>query len=109
MISTNTSGQTFPGLTLKAWAYVKSDGTLLKGMNVNSASRSGAGLYTVNFTSALSSTEWMLKVQAQQTTDGSGNTYKAGRTNNLTTGVNISVFTGAGVAADNTFYMECWE
>lgn len=58
------------GLTLKAWAHVKSDGTLVKGFNVSSTSRGAAGTYTVNFTTAMTTANFIadLKAYTQQST-----------------------------------------
>lgn len=107
MISTNTSGQTFPGLTLKAWAYVKADGTLLKGFNTSST-RTVLGQYTVTFTAALSTTSNIAKIQANCFGDSAG-IYRAVRLNALTTSVNIQTFNTANTLADNDFYIEVWE
>lgn len=42
-----------PGLSLKAWAQVAANGTLLKAFNVTSITKGATGLYTLNITNAL--------------------------------------------------------
>ena len=42
-----------PGLTLKAWARVKADGTLVRGAGVTSVVANQPGLYTVTLAAAL--------------------------------------------------------
>lgn len=51
-----------PGLNLKAWAYIKADGTLVRGFNVASVARTAQGNYTVNFTAAMSSTAYVCRM-----------------------------------------------
>lgn len=55
-----------PGLNLKAWAYVKADGTLIRGLNVASFTRTGVGAYTVTFTAAMSSTDYVMRMTSQK-------------------------------------------
>lgn len=44
-----------PGMTLKAWAFLKSDGTLLRSFGVASAVRNAAGQYVVTCSTAFAS------------------------------------------------------
>lgn len=107
MISTNQSGQTFPGLTLKAWAHVKSDGTLLKGFNVASVSRGGVGTFTVTYTTAMSTANAMVKIQAQPF--GATRNAFGSRTNQLAASVNITIYNDTSAPSDFDFYVEVWE
>lgn len=63
---TSGSAGGIPGLNLKAWAYVKADGTLIRGFNVASFSRTGTGAYTITFTAAMSSTDYVQRMTSQK-------------------------------------------
>lgn len=52
-----------PGLALKAWALVKSDGTLLKGLGVSASSRTAAGIYSLTFSNPTGS-DYVLMARA---------------------------------------------
>ena len=59
---TSGSAGGIPGLNLKAWAYIRGDGTLIRGFNVASTSRSSAGVYVVSFTAAMSTANYVARV-----------------------------------------------
>lgn len=63
---TSGSAGGLPGLNLKAWAYIKADGTLLKGFNIASTSRGGVGNYTVNFTAAMAGTDYLVRLTSAE-------------------------------------------
>ena len=48
-----------PGLKLKAWAQFSAAGALIKSYNVTSITKGAAGVYTLNFTSALATATYM--------------------------------------------------
>lgn len=50
-----------PGLNLKAWAFVRADGTLIRGMNIASVAKGVAGTYTANFTAAMAGTDYVVR------------------------------------------------
>ncbi|AVS74488.1 hypothetical protein [Paracidovorax cattleyae] len=52
-------------MTLKAWGYFRGDGTLVRGFNVTSVSRTGAGQYTINFTAAMATTAYVARILVQ--------------------------------------------
>lgn len=107
MISTNESGQTFPGLTLKGWAYVRSDGTLQKGFNVASSVKNSVGTYTVTWSVAMSTIEAMAKLQPNPYVQG----YKSmniARNSALTGSIQVLTMTDSALA-DCAFYVEMWE
>ena len=51
-----------PGLSLKAWAQVTSAGVLVRGSNVTSITKGGAGIYTITFTAAMGATTYVWRV-----------------------------------------------
>jgi len=53
MAAVNASSTQFPNGTLQAWAFFKADGTLVRGFNVASVVRNSAGIYTLNFSNAV--------------------------------------------------------
>lgn len=55
-----------PGLNLKAWAYVKADGTLIRGLNVASVVKGGTGNYTFTFTAAMASTDYVARLTTEK-------------------------------------------
>lgn len=59
-ISTGSAGG-IPGLNLKAWAYITAAGALIRGYNVASTSKGATGTYTVNFTVAMSSADYVAR------------------------------------------------
>lgn len=62
MISnSNIVGGALPGLTLKAWAQFKADGTLIRGFNIASVAKGGTGSYTITFTSATATNTYTVR------------------------------------------------
>ena len=59
-LSQGSASSPYVGMTLKAWAYISAAGALLRGFNVTSSSRGSVGVYTVTFTSAMSSTAYLV-------------------------------------------------
>lgn len=55
-----------PGLNLKAWAYVKADGTLIRGLNIASVVKGSTGNYTFTFTAALASTDYVGRITTEK-------------------------------------------
>ena len=49
-------GAALPGMILRAWAFVKADGTLLRGFGVAAASNTSAGNYMLTLAAPLAST-----------------------------------------------------
>lgn len=105
MISTNQSGQTFPGLTLKAWALFLGNGTLIKGFNVASVSRSSAGVYVVTFTAATATATYAVGVKGAVITPTSSQVFPQ-TTASFTVTANAWAF---GAATDQALYVEVWE
>jgi hypothetical protein len=61
MISpSNQVGGALPGLTLKAWAHI-SAGVLVRGFNVTSATKPGAGESVITFTAAMSAANYVVR------------------------------------------------
>jgi hypothetical protein len=54
----------FIGLNLKAWARFAADGTLIGGLNVSSVVRVSAGVYEVNFSTAMGSANYVMRYLA---------------------------------------------
>lgn len=108
MLSTNISGQTFPGLTLKAWAYVRSDWVLIKGFNIASVGHPTTGQYTVVFSSPMNNVAALMKIQVDP---GGGSTagWSARRATWATGQVQVNIYNETGVAIDAAFYIEVWE
>lgn len=105
MISTNQSGQTLPGLTLKAWAQVTAAGTLVKGFNVTSITKGAAGLYTTNFTTNMATATFLNKVQC--TTSSAQPNYV---TNSRAVGTcNYTTKDSTLANVDMDHYIEFWE
>ena len=104
MISTNQSGQTFPGLTLKAWASVTAAGALVKGFNVTSAAKTSSGRYTLTFTAAMATANYQAKFHVGSICKGSGYI-------NTPATVTLAYITcdAAGVDGDAACYTEVWE
>lgn len=59
-VSQGTAGG-IPGLNLKAWAYIKADGTLIRGFNIASSSKTSTGNYTITFTAAMSTADYVAR------------------------------------------------
>lgn len=109
MLSTNTSGQTFPGLTLKAWAVVNAAGTLIKGFNVTSSSMV-TGTCTVNFTTAMATTTYMGKIQAQGKPGGFPAAAQNFVDNGRATGsCAFKIYDSSGAIVNMDVYAEFWE
>lgn len=49
------------GMSLKAWAYVTAAGGLVRGFNVASVAKGAVGAYTISFTAAMSTTEYIVR------------------------------------------------
>jgi hypothetical protein len=62
MLTANSVNGAMPGLTLKAWAQVKADGTLIRNFNVTSITKGSTGGYTVNFTVAMGTSTYIARV-----------------------------------------------
>lgn len=109
MLSTNTSGQTFPGLTLKAWVLMTQAGVIVKSFNVSACTQNATGLGTVTFTAAMGSANYIAKIQAI----GKAGGYPA--TNNsiyITTAagsLGFQLTNVAGAAEPSACYVEVWE
>lgn len=86
-----------PGLNLKAWAYVTAAGALIRGFNVTSVAKGGAGAYTINFTAAMASADFVARFTAAR---AGGVVSVSGLINTATTG-SATVFTClSGAAGD---------
>lgn len=55
-----------PGLNLKAWAYVKADGTLIRGFNIATVVKGGTGNYTFTFSAAMSSADYVGRITTER-------------------------------------------
>jgi hypothetical protein len=55
-----------PGLNLKAWAYVKTDGTLVRSLNVASVVKGSTGNYTFTFTAAMASADYVGRITTEK-------------------------------------------
>ena len=106
MISQVSVGGALPGLALKAWAYVISNGTLIKGFNIASASRSGVGTYVLTYTTATTNAETITRFTIPNFTSSS---YTGARSNSITTGMNVSTYTAGSTPADTAFFVEIYE
>lgn len=58
---TSGSAGGIPGMNLKAWAYVNAAGALVRGYNIASVVKGAAGRVTLNFTAAMSGTEYIAR------------------------------------------------
>lgn len=107
MLSPTINAGTFNGLTLKAWAQVKTDGTLVKSSNVTSVTKGGTGAYQLNFTTAMATTTYMAKVQYMPRAFAAGDgLYFSGA--NTTAALGYITLAG-GAPADTNHYVEVWE
>lgn len=94
-----------PGLNLKAWAYVKADGTLIRGMNVASVVKGGTGNYTFTFTAALSSAEYVARITTERP-----NNYAATLNSRTTAGcLGVIVTANGWTATDSSVLWEFYE
>lgn len=64
-VSSGSAGG-IPGLNLKAWAYVKADGTLIRSLNVASVVKGSTGNYTFTFTAAMSSADYVGRITTEK-------------------------------------------
>lgn len=96
-----------PGLTLKAWAQVKTDGTLVKGSGVASVTKGVTGAYTVTLSSALAQAFATCRVSCVQTNNGGiSGTASAGAL--TTTLIQLVTLSGATLT-DMSFFLEVYE
>ena len=89
-VSQGSGGAGVPGTTLKAWAKVTAGGALVEGFNVASASKTGAGAYSINFATAMAAGAYYCRATASGASNADVNFLKlassstAGRADVLT-------------------------
>jgi hypothetical protein len=107
MLSQINYSAKYPGLTLKAWAQVKGDGTLIKAYNVTSITKGGTGVYTPSFTVAMATTTYTVDAIAE----GAGG--EAGPITASAGAKSVGSFplyvNATGAAADRSFFLAVWE
>jgi hypothetical protein len=109
MLSQTLSGATsFPGLVLKAWAQVSSAGTLIKGFNVTSITKGGAGIYTLNFTGSMASTNYIAKLQHATGASVYSNGIWAANSQ-LVGSMNYTTYNSVATANNTPHFIEVWE
>ncbi len=107
MLSSTLNGATtFPGLQLKAWARITAAGALVKGLNVASITKGAAGVYTVNFSAAMASVNYIGRVHHNQASYNNIG-FEGWQTKNVSDSSYTLV--GAGSARDAFHYVEFWE
>lgn len=94
-----------PGMTLKAWAFVKSDGTLLRSYGVASASRGAVGQYTVTCSTAFAAAAAVGVANASPTASGPI-TANVGYSSATAMAVRVQV---SAADADAHFYIAIYE
>lgn len=58
----NQVGGALPGLTLKAWALVAANGTIIRQFNVAAVVKGAAGTYSPTFTAAMTQASYLVRV-----------------------------------------------
>ena len=101
-----------PGLTLKARAYFKGNGTIVKSSNIASITKGGAGIYIIAFITAMASAEYVViaRLGVIPSNNSSGTLSAYNFTTNLTTGFTLSTRPSDGVTqADISASIEVYE
>ncbi len=62
MLTQQSFNGALPGLTLKAWAQIAANGTLIKSSGLTSVTKGTTGVYTLNFSSNMATTTYLLRV-----------------------------------------------
>ena len=97
-----------PGMNLRAWAWVKSDGTLLRGSGCTVTKIPVAGAYALTLIAPLAAAYALVRVSCVASTTG-GAIGRGGGGAATTTYLPISIFNDAGVATDLAFFAEVYE
>jgi hypothetical protein len=106
IIQGQAAATTFPGLTLKAWASISANGTLLKGFNVTSITKGSVGIYTLNFTNPMTTINYSLRCQVS----GFTNVITVYETAKTTGSIQLNYYIQAGALnTDLALYVEVWE
>ncbi len=95
-------------LTMKAWVYVRKDGSVVRSFNVSGVTRTAQGRYQINFQNAMASAAWVARVPALS---GGAEVVSAPYISGTSTfGGQCSFFNASGGAGPDTdFYMEFYE
>lgn len=96
-----------PGMNLRAWAWVKSDGTLLRGSGCT-VSKGAAGLYTLTLTAPLAAASALVRVSCVASNNG-GVIGRGGGGATSATAIQVSIFNDAAAATDLAFFAEVYE
>lgn len=107
--SSNQVGGALPGLSLKAWAHVASNGTLIRGFNVASSAKGGTGIYTVTFSAAMTANTFIARVTIDPLSGGGAAGSVANRTTFVTGSIGLTIYSYLAAAQDTTFFIEVYE
>lgn len=91
-------------MTLKAWAYVAADGTVIRSFNVASVTRE-TGFYNINFTTPMATTRHVSRVPAWT----SASVVTPGAVAPTTGRTQLRFLQSDGSAIDTSFYVEVYE
>jgi hypothetical protein len=112
MVIQGLSSDKFPGLKLKAWAYMTVSvgaATLISGGNVSSVARVGVGFYQVNFTSPMNTAAYIVDAKNAQAY-GTANALSADPTTKLVGSVTVcALANGAATDGPGGFYVGVYE
>lgn len=104
----NQVGGALPGLTLKAWAQVATDGTLVRGFNVSSITKGSTGSYTVNFSTAMLTTTYHVRPTLITQSTSNVDRYLVNVGVNTVNACTVNTYDGASLA-NRQFFVEFYE